>query len=142
MKYLINNNIKEQIIGFDNAKLLKEKGFEVPCNTHTFISNTNKIVQETSVHCIDWGNRVLKTVQKYSAPTQQVAIDWISKNYYLHLIIIPTVTGRYAFKWVDVQLDPENVIERPPYNDVDGYDYNTVPEAKEAAIDNVLTELI
>jgi hypothetical protein len=83
----------------------------------------------------------LKTISD-KATTQQLVIDWALKNYHLHLIIIPTVTGRYTFKWIDVQLDPENVMERPPYKNVDSSDYNTVPEAKEAAINHVLTNLI
>jgi len=74
--------------------------------------------------------------------TQQLLIDWVLKNYHLHLIIIPTVTGHYTFKWIDVQLDPENVIERPPYKNVDSSDYNTTTRAKEAAINKFLTELI
>jgi hypothetical protein len=74
--------------------------------------------------------------------TQQLIIDWVLKTFHLHLIIIPTVTGRYTFKWIDVQLDPENVIERPPYKNVDSSDYNTITQAKEAAINKFLTELI
>jgi hypothetical protein len=74
--------------------------------------------------------------------TQQLIIDWVLKTFHLHLIIIPTVTGHYTFKWIDVQLDPENVIERPPYKNVDSSDYNTTTQAKEAAINKFLTELI
>lgn len=80
----------------------------------------------------------LKTINE-KATTQQLVIDWVLKNYHLHLIIIPTVTGHYTFKWIDVQLDPENVIERPPYKNVDSSDYNTVSEAEKAAINHVLT---
>jgi len=74
--------------------------------------------------------------------TQQIVLDWILENFYLHLIVIPTVTGHYTFKWIDVQLDPENVIERPPYINVDSNDYNTSKETKEGAINHVLTKLI
>ena len=88
-------------------------------------------------HCI----KQIKAISRKST-TPQLAIDWVLENYHLHLIIIPTVTGHYTYKWIDVQSDPENLIERPPYKNVDSSDYNTISEAKEAAINHVLTNLI
>jgi len=129
----INNNIEEIRVGLSNAKLLKEKGFEV----------LGKYCYDClgDIYSVKLENHN-KHTKKFTAPTQQLTIDWILENHHLHLVILPTVTGYFTFKWIDVQLDPENVIERPPYKNVDSGDYNIVTEAKEAAITYVLTNLL
>ena len=146
----INNNIEEQRVGFDNAKLLNEKGFKVPCNTHTFISNTNNIVQETSISCIDWGNRILKTVQKYSSPTQQVAIDWVRINFGINIEANRLSNiGKYAWLAIPHDFIPKSFKTKKEYANSSlnyyskiGVYYETPEEAKEAAINHFLTNLL
>ena len=77
-----------------------------------------------------------------SAPTQAMLRKWIRDKHYLHIVIIPTITAYYTYKIVDVQLQPENPIERPPYKDVCGVDYQTYEEALEAAMIECLTDII
>jgi len=77
-----------------------------------------------------------------SAPTQSMLRKWIRDKHYLHIVIIPTVTAYYTYKIVDVQLQPENPIERPPYKDVNGTDYQTYEDALEAAMVECLTNII
>jgi len=150
----INNNIEEQRVGFDNAFLLKEKGFTVPCNTHTFISNTNKIVEETSIHCIDWGNRDLtKTVQKYSTPTQQLAIDWLQINFDIYIHANCVAPYDYEDKinpypklvWVSKVFSLYKYRFEKFINTDNGLAFNhfhSPEEAKEAAINYALINLI
>lgn len=67
-------------------------------------------------------------------PTQTLLQKWLRKEHSLHILTIPTVTCYYAFKIIDVQCDPENEIERPPYSNVDGTDWPTHEEALEKGL--------
>lgn len=75
--------------------------------------------------------------KKYKAPEQWQIIKWLRLEHKLHIIAIPTPCGYYAFKIIDVQLNPSKPIERPPYKDVDGTDYGTPEEAYSAAFDHI-----
>ena len=78
-------------------------------------------------------------------PVQTTISDvvmWLYEKKSLWILALPTVTGHFAYKILDVQLDPKNPIERPPYKDVSANDYNSPTEAYEAAIEYCLTELI
>jgi hypothetical protein len=63
---------------------------------------------------------------------------WLRDEHKIHIVLIPTITGYWTFKIIDVQLDPENPIERPPYKDVDANDYHTYEEALEAGLQAAL----
>lgn len=75
-------------------------------------------------------------------PTISDVVMWLYEKHKLWILPLPTVTGHFAYKVLDVQLDPENTIERPPYTDVSANDYNTPTEAYEAAIEYTLNHLI
>jgi len=70
------------------------------------------------------------------------AVMWLYEKHFLWIIALPTVTGHFAYKIVDVQLNPEKPIERPPYNDVSANDYNSPTEAYEDAIIYTLKNLL
>ena len=101
----------DKLVEFNTAVLAKEKGFNIPCNTHCFIGNTGKIVFEKSVHCIDWGNRPnVKTIQKYSRPTQSLLQKWLREVHNIFVYVEPTSLGDNApfikDSWGKVFYDP------------------------------------
>ena len=128
--------IKPTHVTFEQAKLLKEKGFNIPCNRHCFIGNTGKIVFETSVHCIDWGNRPLtKTIQKYSAPEQWQVIEWLRVKHGIHIVAFPELLNGEKVRYYP------SVFEGGIGEDIEEY-FDTPQEATSAAIDYVLNNLI
>ena len=69
----MNNNITEQLVSFEVAKLLKEKGFNSYCGKIYAYGQTETIDNITPLdNTNDRGY--------YLAPTQQLAIDWILIN--------------------------------------------------------------
>jgi hypothetical protein len=65
----------------------------------------------------------------------------LRKNHFLYVLLIPTVTCCWTFKIIDIQCDPHNEIERPPYSGVDANDYSTYEEAIEAGLKEALTKI-
>ena len=64
--------VKERYCSYEVAKLLKEKGFEVCCNTYyTRIGNFKHNLFQTVMH----------TNFACYAPTQQMACDWVFERY-------------------------------------------------------------
>lgn len=64
---------------------------------------------------------------------EQVKARFIDK-YKIFVIVLPVNAGYFTFKLIDIQCDPENEIERPPYENVDGTDYNSYDDALEAGL--------
>jgi hypothetical protein len=126
----INNNIEEQRVSFDNAKLLKEKGFDVVTDL-IYMTNHTSIVLFDNINSLKHSDSNNPFV---SAPTQQVAIDWIIINFGIHIIL--DWNGDEYFCATRKVVDSKMVI------DVFGLRFNTPKEAKEAAINHVLTNLI
>jgi hypothetical protein len=71
------------------------------------------------------------------APAQWKVLEWLRCVHSIWIIALPTVTGHYAYKILDVQLDPERPIERPPYKNVSAEDYNTPYDAISGAFDYI-----
>ena len=150
----INNNIEEQRVGFDNAKLLKEKGFEVKC-THYYILDFSSFKADMVLHQfktpIEDNKNILQlcstTKQPHLAlaPTTQSAVAWLFTNFGIHINV-----------WSDTNLNlPEylnsakwfyviNCNLNDCYNSQGNVEliYNTPEEAREAAISFVLINLL
>jgi len=131
---IINNNIEEQKVNFTNAKLLKEKEFGVNCS---MVYDFDGKIDEGGFREGGGGWRARtfnynKTLNyACSAPTQQVAIDWILENFYIHIKL-----DRDEDMW-KCELYTINSGNR---HIPTGYkNYNTPEEAKESAINHVLT---
>jgi len=72
--------ITEDYVSFETAKLLKEKGFDVPCGSYYdyFRSNVTMYqgyVAEFSGSCTNHNGRGNHDV--FSRPTQQIAMRWL-----------------------------------------------------------------
>lgn len=112
-------------VNFELAKLLTEKGYNKRSEPYRYNNNGE-----------------LSLLEGLNAPTIAEVVMWLYEKHSLWLLALQTVTGHFAYKIVDVHLNPETPIERPPYKNVDGADYNTPTEAYEAAIEFVLTTKI
>ena len=114
------------LISFELAKLLKEKG----------------IIFETEICYSSVTKATSVSYTEIAAPTIAEVVMWLYEKYSLWILVLPTVTGDFAYKVVDIQLDPEKSIERPPYKDVSANDYDSPTQAYSAAIEYVLKNLI
>jgi len=87
----MNNNIEETYVSFEVAKLLKEKGFDVHCESyyeedrslHQFVGNYNSEDQK-------------KEMPHYSRPTQSICIKWIRENFGIHICTQQTWYANYS----------------------------------------------
>jgi len=134
----INNNIEEQRVGFDNAKLLEEKGFK--CKVEYYFVNRDQYgVQNKNKREVKYTDALTRGVKR---PTQQLVIEWIRINFGIHIILDFTFYDgfHYGCKIMSPNGNVEEVWSEGVDNDVDGSD--TPEEAKEAAISYVLTTLI
>lgn len=130
----INNNIKEKWVSFDNAKLLDNKGLELGSRqAYDLLENLS------TPHYGDiYFNGISNGDCSFEAPTQQLAIDWILKNYNMWIHVAPEnneediVTWRVTIQKIDTEVRFVRTFGQ----------YSTPEEAKEAAITYVLTTMI
>jgi hypothetical protein len=130
--------IKSTYVTFEQAKWLKEAGFDnIECSGYYYINKG--YAKGYSFHYSDVDNQEENLIL---APEQWMVLEWLRVNHHLYIIAIPTLGGYFAYKIIDVQLDPNRPIERPPYKDVSGEDYLTPMAAYSWAIDYILNNLI
>lgn len=72
--------IHDEIVGYDVAKLAKEKGFDVP--TFGYYRIDTKDWYRTDVYD-DWNDSTIR----YSAPTQSLLQRWLREEKGIHIII-------------------------------------------------------
>jgi hypothetical protein len=155
MQKELNNKMQEQKVGFDNAKLLKEKGFDCinppifyirkTINTGTPMYNGNGTSYLSSMPKLS-----IKEGHYYS-PTQQVAIDWIRINFNVEIHVgvnFYNKSEKLGYYYSIDKFTKANIHDGKDYdmNQInllgDTKAFDTPEEAKEAAINHVLTILI
>ena len=67
--------IEESHVSFDTSRMLKEAGFDVPCNSYYELED-GEIVRKDSIGSSDY-NAYEDTV--CSRPTQELAARWLTK---------------------------------------------------------------
>ena len=100
--------MKEELVSFETAKLLKEKGFdEVWCN-HIYCIGYNTIPEDNELLECDWRNNVKGQFHLALAPTQSLAQKWLREKHNIHVEIykIPVTNegnmyGCYVCRWID-----------------------------------------
>ena len=143
--------ITEDYVSFEVAKLLKEKGFDGECRE--FWKDWNGEIRLCScnrAHIFDYCHNSM--LERYNdteetniaAPTLQMAMKWLRKNYGIHITGVPNGIGenvfymgiyrKYDYGWTYISdcLDEE-------YKEAEFY---TPEEACEAAIKYCLKNLI
>lgn len=129
----INNNLTEKLVSFEVAKLLKEAGFDV---VTSLIYMTNRELNPlfeniNNLKHSDGNNPFI------SAPTQQLAIDWIRVNFDIHILVNIAIDDRWYFESFNLKGKRNAEILTD-----EEYWFNTPEEAKEAALTYVLQDLI
>jgi hypothetical protein len=122
----------EKLIEFETAKLANEKGVKIDCR-NTFDVMDDKIYEDL--------NAKAGFIASYPRPTQEGLKNILRKTHFLYVLVIPTINCSWTFKILDVQCDPQNQIERPPYSGVDANDYSTYEEAMEVGLKEVLNKI-
>ena len=140
MKHELTSAIKPTYVTFEQAKLLKEKGFDLRIK-QWYVSKETILFLYDEDNTLGWCNRNLPK-NEYSAPEQWQVVEWLRIKHGVWILALPTINGYFAYKIIDVQMNPEKHIERPPYKDVSANDYKTPQEAYSAAFDYILTNLI
>lgn len=117
-----------QLVNFEIAKLLKEKGFDIPCN-YNFDINTEK--QGFHVICMNWNmgteSETSMYYQKINKPTQALVRKWLRDVHEINCY--PKVTGYNMYESIVVGYGVIDI-------------FKTYEEAEEAAIDYALKNLI
>lgn len=134
--------ITEDYVSFETAKLLKEKGFDEPCECfydteHNDISivngwmvTSNSQLDEREILC-------------YSAPTLQMVMKWLREvhHYYIQIMLDSWACGGHMGYYVVIQ-KTDSDFEMMLQDAVDEVFYQTHEEACEAAIKYCLENLI
>jgi len=111
----------EEFIPYTEALALKELGFDEPCFGYF---SYEELIIEGRYKNSEHGRSI-------SSPLYQQAFRWLLDKHHLYGIVIPTVTMDWTFKTMAVAQD---MVEVPPYNHVDAYDYSRREEAELACL--------
>ena len=85
--------MKEELVSFETAKLLKEKGFdEVWCN-HIYCIGYNTIPEDNELLECDWRNNVKGQFHLALAPTQSLAQKWLREKHSIHVELYRNASG-------------------------------------------------
>ena len=77
--------ITEDYCSYEVSKLLKEKGFNVPCLAHWHIGNDGH--EKFSDYPFNWNEKVKNDLGWLSCPTHQMATKWLrEKGIYFSLV--------------------------------------------------------
>jgi len=121
--------IKEDYCSFEIAKLLKEKGFNVP--THAFYNPKKNYTLKFDTCLIDRNAGIY-----VSAPTHQMAMAWL-REYKIYIMIDRSWSMKDSWQYcICVNNDFDNLIQQ------DSIPNRTYEEAVEAALKYVLENLI
>jgi hypothetical protein len=141
-------SIKPTYVTFEQAKLLKEKGFDVECKYYFDIE-----FKELTFHIGDVGDTYKNSelVDKISAPEQWQVIEWLRIKHGVWIYALPcadiiddkTSTFKPNGKWIshcdDVTINKPMVASDTIFISLE---FNSPQEAYSAAFDYVLTKLI
>ena len=81
--------IEESYVSFDTARMLKEAGFDVPCNSYYELED-GEVVRKDSIGSSDY-NAYEDTV--CSRPTQALAARWLREEHHIFIMLTPVIKG-------------------------------------------------
>jgi hypothetical protein len=122
----------KEFIPYEQALELKELGFDEPCfgiwmergNKHDVIY----VAKQEDAWMAEQNDGIL-------APLYQQAFRWLLEKHNLYGITIPTITMAWTFKTMTIA---QGMVEVPPYNHVDAYDYSRREEAELACLKKLI----
>lgn len=146
----MNNNITEDYCSFEVSKLLKEKGFNVPCFSYYQLNKKFRFFKREQDIITNWyekeeyeinyeGENDFKEakVEKLagtSRPTYALAIKWIRENFGIHIYNEISSNNTYRPKAYELVENKFGIWE--------GFKYEKPEEATEAALLYILKNLI
>jgi hypothetical protein len=77
----MKNKIKPTYVTFEQAKWLKEKGFDVPCKQRFWVGFENEEHFQDDCISNNWNNYDDSSTVYYSAPEQHVVVEWLRVNH-------------------------------------------------------------
>lgn len=127
--------VKERYVSREVAKLLKDKGFDIPVNYeyHYLITVPQFHRKKHDFNGIEYRNC---SSEWYSAPTQQMVCDWLTENYKIH-IDASFVSGKGFFGSICDISDFDNA-----FGIVETKYYSCIETVYNEALKYVLTNLI
>lgn len=135
---------EKEFVPYELAVKLKKLGFDEPCIYYFNKSENNQLWQDidswsyrnsvVSKGNLLWGETYDNG--NVSTPLWQQVEDWFLKEHKLYGIVIPTATMHWTYKIIAMDGD---VVEEPPYKDVNGADYSTKEGAREAMFKEMST---
>ena len=130
--------ITEDYVSYEVAKLLKEKGFDVPCLACWYIGS--EAHEKFSDYPFNW-NEVKSDVDWLSRSTNQMAMKWLRKKYGLHIDVTPYLNeeGEATWVWEIINVVTATIIADSL--DLDD-DFSSCEEAVDIALKYCLTKLI
>ncbi len=132
--------IKEDYVSFEIAKLLKEKGFDVPCLAYWFIGS--EAYEKFSDYPFNW-NEVKSDLDWLSRPTLQMTMRWLREvhHYYIQVMLDSWACGGHMGYYVVIQ-KTDSDFEMMLQDVVNDVFYKTYEQSCEAAIKYCLENLI
>ena len=129
---------KEQYVSFKVAQLLKDKGFDWDC--YGSYNLVEQALDECSVTVISHTNKN-STLGEFwiSAPTQQMACDWVEKTYGFFIEVSRHIDINGNYHYFYMILDKECKYASSGTHD---NNYPSKYEAIESALEYVLTNII
>ena len=145
----MNNNIKEALVSFEVAKLLKDKGFDCESNYKLSFGTNNEVgasrISPTKLSDCDKNYRDHNIL----IPTQALAIEWVMENFKILINIFP-----YTFNVKNILLWSYNIykienndlvygLEFPDIDDPSLFpNWKSKKDATDSALEYVLKNLI
>ena len=94
--------ITEDYVSFEIAKLLKEKGFDVPCDSYYIYFESNVTLYKG--HLPEFSDSNInhnKYDDRISRPSQSLALKWLREVHNIYIDILTYTTGKnIQFRWV------------------------------------------
>lgn len=125
--------VKEDYCSYELSKLLKEKGFDEPCQSF-YKLDSNEIYRGTVFTNTQIGDKF------YNAPTLQMALKWLREVHKLHIEIYANASG---YRFIISKTPPDGtdlVCDIEGTND--GGAWDDFGECADSAMKYCLTELI
>jgi hypothetical protein len=125
--------IKRTYVSFEQAKLLKEKGFEIPI-LNWYHRETKKLNKNDLAFSIN------KLTDNYSAPEQWKVVEWLRINHGIWIVVNITIDDKWYFELYNLKDKRNSEISIVDENITDFH--NSPQKAYSAAFDYILKELI
>lgn len=139
--------IEPTYLTFEQAKLLKEKGFDLPCKQRFWVGYENQEHFQDNCTNENWNNYDDSSTIYYSAPEQWQVVEWLRINHNIDLQVICNYsklgrTYRMGIIFINKKNKIDTIFIRPKDYEHEFIEFNSPQEAYSAAFDYVLKELI